>query len=103
MGLEIDWDAIQVLYDSYGLPPKLPSCASRDAVPVYDGRKQVGQATSSTWSPILKKYLALATVEAGRIGMGTQLQIEHTVEYERRRVPATVVDRPFFDPERKRA
>lgn len=103
VGLEISWDAIESLYDSYGLPPKLPSGACRDGVPVYDGRGQVGQATSSTWSPILKKYLALATLRSDRAKIGEQLEIEHTVEYERRRVLATVVDRPFFDPERKRA
>jgi glycine cleavage system aminomethyltransferase T len=28
--------------------------------------------------------------------------MEHTVEFERRKVPAAVVRTPFYDPERKR-
>lgn len=64
--------------------------------------RQVGQATSHTWSPLLKKSIALATVRAAHAAPGTMLELEHTVEFERRRVPATVVPLPFFDPERKR-
>jgi glycine cleavage system aminomethyltransferase T len=33
---------------------------------------------------------------------GTELAIEWTVEHRRKTVPARVVERPFFDPERKR-
>ena len=62
----------------------------------------MGQATSHTWSPLLKKYLAIASVHRGFEAKGTKLQIEHTVEYERRKVTATVAPTPFFDPERKR-
>lgn len=103
VGLEVSWEALEALYDSYGLPPSLPATARRDAIPLYaaDGR-QLGQATSHTWSPILKKYLAIATVEHGFEAPGTRVEIEHTVEFERRKVPATVVRTPFFDPERKR-
>ena len=36
------------------------AAASRVAVPVYDAGGQVGKATSSTWSPTLKKFIALA-------------------------------------------
>ncbi|MDP6934868.1 MAG: glycine cleavage T C-terminal barrel domain-containing protein, partial [Myxococcota bacterium] len=75
-----------------------------DARPVYDeqGQRQVGQATSGTWSPTLKKSLALATVPAALAQPGTRLRVEHTVEFERRTILATVVPRPFFDPPRKR-
>jgi aminomethyltransferase len=102
VGLEVSWEALEALYESYGLPPSLPATARRDGLPVYAGEAQVGKATSHTWSPILKKYLVLATVEASRAARGTVLELEHTVEFERRRVAATVVATPFFDPERKR-
>ena len=102
VGLEMSWEELEALYDSYGLPPKLPAGASRDPLPVFAHGRQVGRATSHTWSPLLKKSLALASVESGHARPGTRLQIEHTVEYERRRVSATVVETPFFDPERKR-
>ena len=103
VGLEISWEGIEELYAAWDLPPSLPTHACRDAVPVYSSGRQVGQVTSTTWSPILKKYLALATVRTAQAGLGTNLEVEHTVEFERSRVGATVVDRPFFDPERKRS
>ena len=102
VGLELSWPELEQLYDSYKLPPHLAPSACRQAVPVYnEAGKQVGQATSSTWSPILKRYLALAQVHRPYGAAGTELQIEHTPEFERRRVTATVVDKPFYDPPQK--
>jgi aminomethyltransferase len=103
VGLDIDWEALERLYDEYGLPPALPSAAWRSPVPVYKRGRMVGHATSGTWSPILKKNLALATVEAEAAEVGHRLEIEWTAEWARRTLPATVVETPFFDPERKRA
>lgn len=104
VGLEYDWDEFEQLFDKVGLPPQLPSGAWRDPVPVFDDRgRQVGQATSGAWSPLLKKNLALATIPSGMAAVGTALQIEVSVEYQRKKVTARVVNRPFFDPERKKA
>jgi aminomethyltransferase len=102
VGLEADWEELETLYESYGLPPDLPASASRDSIPVYLGTRQVGQVTSHTWSPLLKKSIALATVETALSELGTELKVEHTVEFERCKVTARVVRKPFFDPERKR-
>ncbi len=102
VGLEADWQELEALYDSYGLPPSLPAQASRDPLPVYSGDRQVGQATSHTWSPLLKKKIAIASIRTPFSHPGQRLQIEHTVEFERRRVTVTVVPTPFFNPERKR-
>jgi aminomethyltransferase len=102
VGLEVSWEALEALYESYSLPPNLPPRASREGLPAYADERQVGKVTSHTWSPILKKYIALASVEAAYAEAGSVLEMEHTVEFERRRVPATVVETPFFDPERKR-
>ena len=81
----------------------MPVSAWRTAVPVFtqDGQ-QVGQATSGAWSPILKKNLALATVLSEYAAVGTKLKVEWTVEYHRQSVTATVSEKPFFNPERKR-
>jgi aminomethyltransferase len=103
VGLEISWEELETLYESFHLPPSLPATASRAGLPIYDEEGiQVGQATSHTWSPLLKKYLAIASVRRGFEKKGTKLQIEHTVEYERRKVTATVTGLPFYDPERKK-
>ncbi len=74
VGLEVSWEALEALYESFNLPPSLPATARRDGLPVYaeDGR-QIGKATSHTWSPILKKYLVIASVHRGYEAKGTQL------------------------------
>jgi aminomethyltransferase len=103
VGLEISWPAVEALYDQAGLPPQLSATASRVAVPVYKDGQQVGRATTTTWSPVLKKLIALATVSAPHFAEGTTLEFEVTVEAVRHRVPATVVKTPFFNPARKTA
>ena len=104
VGLDIDWDEYETMFAEHGLPPEVSSAAWRDPKPIYDlDGRFVGQATSGAWSPLLKKNLALATVRADHGKEGTKLRIEVTVEYERRTVTATVVKKPFFDPERKRS
>jgi len=102
VGLELDWAELEALYDAYKLPPHLAPAACRLAVPVYnESGKQVGQATSSTWSPVLKRYLALAQVHRPYGELGTKLKIEHTPEFERCKVSVTVVDKPFYNPPQK--
>lgn len=103
VGLEIDWDELETLYDDLGLPPALPTTAWRTPVPLYKGGRQIGRATSGVWSPLLKRNLALATVESRYGATGTEMKIEVTVEYERKHVTARVVEKPFFDPPRKKA
>jgi aminomethyltransferase len=103
VGLELDWNEIEALYEKLGLTPAAPSQASRVHVPVYAGGRQVGKATSTTWSPILKKLIALASVETGHSQPGTKLQMEVTIEAVRQRALATVAKLPFFNPARKTA
>jgi aminomethyltransferase len=103
IGLEIDWDDIERVVTSVGLVPEMPPQASRVHVPLYDGRRQVGRITSSTWSTTLKRTIALASVLSPYEPAGTRMEAEWTVEARRRRVAARVVPLPFFDPPRKRA
>jgi aminomethyltransferase len=103
VGLHVSWPAIEALYEEIGLAPQVSAAASRVAVPVYKVGRQVGRATTTTWSPVLKKLIALATVAAPHTAPGTELECEVTVEAVRHRVPATVVRTPFFNPPRKTA
>ncbi|MDE2754903.1 MAG: aminomethyltransferase family protein [Gemmatimonadota bacterium] len=108
-GLEADWPGIEQRFAAVGLPPLVAGRASRDAVPIYarKGRgrspgRQIGYVTSATFSPILKKYIALATIRRDFAEPGSRIEVELTVEFVRQRVPARVVRTPFFDPARKR-
>ena len=103
VGLDIDWPEVERLYEDVGLPPAVSPIASRVSVPVFKDGTQVGKATSSTWSPTLKKMIGLATVKRALARLGTKLQFEITVEAKRHRVLATVVKTPFFNPKRKTA
>jgi aminomethyltransferase len=103
VGVELDWNGLERAYAEAGLAPQLPATAWRTSVPLYANGGQVGYATSGAWSPLLKKYLALAHVQSRRAAAGTEIEMEVTVEHRRRRAPARVVKKPFFNPERKRA
>ncbi len=103
VGLEINWPEVEERFDRFGLTPAAPTQASRVAVPIYLGEKQVGKATTTTWSPVLKKMIALASVETVHSQIGSKLQMEITVEAVRQKVTAKVVKIPFFNPTRKTA
>ena len=101
VGLEINWTDVERIYERVGLPPTVAATASRVAVPVLRGGRQVGRATSTTWSPVLKKMIALATIDRPHYSAGTNVEIEVTVEAVRHHVPAKVAQTPFFNPKRK--
>jgi len=103
VGLEIDWTEVENLYEQVGLPPAVSPIASRVPVPVFHDGSQIGKATSTTWSPVLKKMIALATVEGEFSKPATRLEIEITIEAVRHRVRAQVVKTPFYNPKQKTA
>jgi aminomethyltransferase len=103
VGLDVSWDDVERLYDEAGLAPQLPAVASRVSVPVFRDGVQVGRASSTTWSPTLKRMIALATLARDAAQPGTPLQLEMTVDHRRKEVGVTVAKLPFFDPPRKRA
>jgi aminomethyltransferase len=102
VGLDLDWADLERLYAKHGLSPALSANAWREEIPIYDFGEQVGRATSGSWSLVLKKNLALGTVAAESAAMGTELEMEWSVEGERGSIGAEVVELPFFDPPRKR-
>jgi glycine cleavage system T protein (aminomethyltransferase) len=102
MGLEIEWNGMERLFADVGLPPQIPGIAVRASLPVFIGNVQVGYASTSSWSPLLKKYIALAHLQKPYFEPGTKLRMEVTVEHHRQHAPATVVKLPFYEPESKR-
>jgi len=103
VGLEVVWSDLDRLYAGYDLAPQVAGRATRDPAPIYVGERQVGQATSMAFSPMLKTFLALATLEQDYAQLGQQVELEMTVEYQRTRVAAKVSRKPFYDPAHKRS
>jgi len=103
VGIEIEWSGFEKHYRAVGLAPGLPSTAWRTSTPLYNNNEQVGYATSGTWSPLLKRYIALAHVKSKYAKEGSELMFELKVEHFRKLTKATVVKTPFFNPERKRS
>ena len=103
VGIEIEWSGFEKHYRAVGLAPGLPSTAWRISTPLYSNNEQVGYATSGTWSPLLKRYIALAHVKSKHAKEGSELMFELKVEHFRKLTKATVVKTPFFNPERKRS
>jgi glycine cleavage system aminomethyltransferase T len=101
--LEIDWRSLESEYRRVDLVPQVVGRASRAAIPVYLDERHIGQATSQVFSPILKKYIAIASLENRFAYPGKKVNIEITVEHVRRNAQARVVKLPFFNPARKKA
>ena len=103
VGIEIEWSDLEKHYRRVGLAPGLPSTAWRTSTPLYYNSEQIGYATSGTWSPILKRYIALAHVKSEYSDLDTILDFEIKIEHFKKTTTARIVNTPFFNPERKRS
>ena len=65
------------------------------------GRADVGRITSATRSPILKKNIALARLNVEYAALGTEVEVGK-LDGHQKRLPATVVRFPFYDPDKSR-
>ena len=68
---------------------------------VYVGRAQVGSITSGTISPTLRKNVALCRMAVEFAEIGTQVEVGK-IDGHQKRIPATVVQFPFYDPTKSR-
>ncbi len=68
---------------------------------VYLGRAQIGEITSACRSPILKKSIALARISCSHAEIGKEIEIGK-LDGQQKRLTATVVRFPFYDPEKTR-
>jgi glycine cleavage system T protein (aminomethyltransferase) len=68
---------------------------------VLMGRAQVGTITSGTRSPILRKNIALCRMDAAYAALGTEVEVGK-LDGHQKRIPASVVRFPFYDPEKLR-
>jgi aminomethyltransferase len=103
VGLEVDLESLEAIYAEFEMPLYLPYESWGDAVPVYSDGQQIGKATSGTWSPILKKYCAIARLRPRYALPSTRVDMEVTIDAQRKLAKSKVRKLPFFDPPRKRA
>ncbi len=68
---------------------------------VHVGREQVGVVTSGTRSPVLKKNIALCRMAVQYAEPGTEVEVGK-LDGHQKRLPATVVSFPFYDPKKER-
>jgi aminomethyltransferase len=68
---------------------------------VYVGRRRVGVVTSGTRSPTLRRSIALCRMAVQYAELGTEVEVGK-LDGLQKRIPATVVRIPFYDPEKSR-
>ena len=101
VGLEVNLKSLAAIFAEFGMPLYLPYESWTTNVPVYSGGRRIGKATSGTWSPMLKKYIAIARLKPRYARPGTDVDMEVTIDANRKQAVATVVNMPFFNPPRK--
>ena len=80
---------------------------ARDAL-IYVGRgTQAGFVTSAMWSPTCKRNIALATLrrpyDTGARNLWAEVYVNKEGKWEKVVAPCKIVERPFFNPARRRA
>ncbi|HJU48894.1 MAG TPA: DUF1989 domain-containing protein, partial [Gaiellaceae bacterium] len=68
---------------------------------VHVGRHQVGVVTSGVRSPLLRRNVALCRMNVRYAEPGTEVEVGK-LDGHQKRIPATVVPFPFYDPEKSR-
>ena len=68
---------------------------------IHIGRSHIGDVTSACRSPVLKKNIALARINTEYAELGTKVEVGK-LDGHQKRLPATVVRFPFYDPEKTR-
>ena len=79
---------------------------AKDAYVFDSGGKVIGTVTSAMWSPSAKASIALASLEMPHGEAGAKLEVEiyyqRELKWHRVMAGARVVDKPFWDPPRRR-
>jgi aminomethyltransferase len=68
---------------------------------VHVGKSQIGVVTSAMRSPLLKKNIALCRIAVQYSEIGTEVEVGK-LDGQQKRIPATVVRFPFYDPDKER-
>jgi aminomethyltransferase len=103
VGLELDLNVFEDAYLELGYAIEHPLRAWRHVTPLTRKGETIGRATSGTFSPLLKRSIALGFLPVKHADVGSTVGIEWQIEETRQTIPATVVPLPFLDLPRKRS
>jgi aminomethyltransferase len=103
VGLELDLNVFEDAYLDLGYAIEHPLRAWRHVTPLTRKGETIGRATSGTFSPLLKRSIALGFLPVKHAEVGITVGIEWQIEETRQTIPATVVPLPFLDLPRKRS
>ena len=104
MGLMVDPVDYHVKYTDAGMvPPKDHTPVQEDMMVYDDDVQRVGYATSSMYSPMLQRHIALARIKPELAKVGQKVNLEFTINHRYVQVGAHVARNPMFAPERKTA
>ena len=103
VGLELDLNVFEDAYLDLGYAIEHPLRAWRHVTPLMRKGETIGRATSGTFSPLLKRSIALGFLPTKHAEVGSTVSIEWQIEETRQQIPATVVPLPFLDLPRKRS
>ena len=103
VGLELDLNVFEDAYLDLGYAIEHPLRAWRHVTPLTRKGETIGRATSGTFSPLLKRSIALGFLPSKHAEVGSSVGIEWQIEETRQQIPATVVPLPFLDLPRKRS
>jgi len=102
VGISVDSRAYEELFYRENLiPPKEDTPAAWETMLYDDAGERAGYATSYTYSPMLQTHIGIARVRPDLAALGTPVHVEQTVNHAYTTCPATVVNMPFFAPDRK--
>lgn len=103
-GLVVDWRDWDDQHREAGLIPPKDHRPDHTEHMVYDADEtKVGWASSTMYSPLLQRHIALARVRPDLARPGTRLQLEVTIDHDYAMVGAEVTKTPFYDPPHKTA
>ncbi len=103
-GLVVDWDDHDRTYDRAGLIPPKDHTPIHEEYFVYDDQgKQVGYTTSSMYSPMLQRHIALTRVRPELAAPGTPIRLELDVNHRYEYIGARTARLPLYNPPRKTA
>lgn len=96
VGLELDLAEIASLYAVAGLPPDISPRVRWDALGVFSDDRQIGFATSITWSPTIKKLIGFGRITSGLSRPGENYTVRWPVGVGTAAVKAVAVTLPFL-------